>query len=194
MADQFYDDIPALANTIANDIDQIEKTLGFIKDKFQSLFPNWSNTDATSDVQPIQGSGVSGQLFNIVQFKIEDGTNASTIKVTITELFNGSGTAEVQDNIALNATTGNFTFSTGGVLLTYDWDGVLSRDAVAVGILNKIEPTDEDIMMWIRATSGNVDFTPYDRNDGSGVVVKDLSVAVDTATFYYYCLVIDQPE
>ena len=47
MADQFYDDIPAVANQISNDIDQIEKTLGYIKDVFQNFLISFSNTDAT---------------------------------------------------------------------------------------------------------------------------------------------------
>ena len=47
MADQFYDDIPALVNTISNDIDRIEKSLGFIKDVFQNFLISFSNSDAT---------------------------------------------------------------------------------------------------------------------------------------------------
>jgi len=47
MADQFYDDIPAVANQISNDIDQTEKTLGFIKDVLQNFLISFSNTDAT---------------------------------------------------------------------------------------------------------------------------------------------------
>jgi len=47
MADAFYDDVPALANQISNDIDQIEKSLGFIKDVLQNFLISFSNTDAT---------------------------------------------------------------------------------------------------------------------------------------------------
>jgi hypothetical protein len=48
MADQFYDDVPALANQISNDIDQIEKSLGFLKDVFQNFVITWSDTDAST--------------------------------------------------------------------------------------------------------------------------------------------------
>jgi len=44
---QFYDDIPALANTITNDIDQIEKSLEFLKEVLQNFLISFSNTDAT---------------------------------------------------------------------------------------------------------------------------------------------------
>jgi hypothetical protein len=47
MADKFYEDIPALANQITNDIDQIEQTLGFIKDVFENFLISFSTTDAT---------------------------------------------------------------------------------------------------------------------------------------------------
>jgi len=73
MADQFYDDIPALANQITNDIDQIEKSLGFIKDVLQNFLVSFSNTDATvafpvnMELDPTPGSdtlsyGIKAQL------------------------------------------------------------------------------------------------------------------------------------
>jgi hypothetical protein len=73
MADQFYDDIPALANQITNDIDQMEKSLGFIKDVFQNFLVSFSNTDATvafpanMELDPTPGSdhlsfGIKTQL------------------------------------------------------------------------------------------------------------------------------------
>jgi hypothetical protein len=47
MAGPFYDDIPALANQITNDIDQIEKSLDFLKAVLSNFLITWSNSDET---------------------------------------------------------------------------------------------------------------------------------------------------
>jgi len=48
MADQFHDSTPAVGNTVAADIPDIAESLGFIKDCFQELCANWSNTDSSA--------------------------------------------------------------------------------------------------------------------------------------------------
>lgn len=48
MADQFNDSIPAAANTILADIEDIAETLGWIKDCFQHLANGFSNTSLTA--------------------------------------------------------------------------------------------------------------------------------------------------
>ena len=47
MADQFYDDVPAIANEITTDVDQIEKSLGYLKDCFQAVTNGWSDSETT---------------------------------------------------------------------------------------------------------------------------------------------------
>ena len=47
MADQFYDDVPAIANEITADVDQIEKSLGYLKDCFQAVTNGWSDSETT---------------------------------------------------------------------------------------------------------------------------------------------------
>lgn len=47
MADSFYDDVPARANNIGTDVDQIELSLGWIKDVFQTIC-SWNDSSLTN--------------------------------------------------------------------------------------------------------------------------------------------------
>jgi len=47
MTDQHHDDVPALANQIANDIPDIKETLMYHKDVFEQIASTWSDTTAT---------------------------------------------------------------------------------------------------------------------------------------------------
>lgn len=55
MADQFYDNIPARANNIGTAVDQIEYTLGWIKDVFQTIC-SWSDDSLTNIVVGNRGA------------------------------------------------------------------------------------------------------------------------------------------
>ena len=59
------------------------------------------------------GDGTAGRVVRIASLKIEDGTNADTIKCTLTDVWNGN-TISVTDNIGKGATTGNFYLSASG--------------------------------------------------------------------------------
>jgi hypothetical protein len=62
---------------------------------------------------------------------IEDGTNANTIKCTLTSVFNGDAIG-VTDNISKGATTGNFTLSADGKQLTIEAAGLSANASVAI--------------------------------------------------------------
>jgi hypothetical protein len=66
MADLFSDDIPARANNIGTDIDQIETTLGYIKDVLQQISGGWNNSTLTNFVPGNMG------MFKRTQFKYKD--------------------------------------------------------------------------------------------------------------------------
>jgi hypothetical protein len=65
MADQFYNDIPARANNIGTDIDQIELSLGYIKDMFQTI-GTWHDSSLTGCMPGNRG------MFNRCHFKWKD--------------------------------------------------------------------------------------------------------------------------
>ena len=59
MADSFTDDAPAIANQISEDLENIEMSLGFLKDCFQALCSDWSDTDATGlQVKALQAQNI----------------------------------------------------------------------------------------------------------------------------------------
>ena len=76
------------------------------------------------------GDGTAGRVFRIMQLKIEDGTNANTLKCTIADVWNGD-TIAATDNIVKNATTGSFALSASGKGLTIV-DAGLTGDVLAV--------------------------------------------------------------
>jgi hypothetical protein len=61
MADEFYDDIPAIGNQVVQDVDKIEKSLGYLKDSFEAICTGWSDTSTTDlhvndvDADPVFG-------------------------------------------------------------------------------------------------------------------------------------------
>jgi len=59
MADTFTDDAPAIANQISADLESIETSLGFLKDCFQAICSDWSDTDATGlQVKALQAQNI----------------------------------------------------------------------------------------------------------------------------------------
>ena len=71
----------------------------------------------------IQGDTTKGRKFRRVSLVITDGTNAATLKCTVASRWNGDTIAET-NNIAKNATTGNFSLTTDGSSLTIKASGL----------------------------------------------------------------------
>jgi len=84
---------PAVGNQISADIVQLETNFDYM----------------------LLGDGTDGQVIRSAYFKVEDGTTADTIKCTMTDNWNGDAIAAV-DNIALTATSGDFTYSANGTV------------------------------------------------------------------------------
>lgn len=59
------------------------------------------------------GDGTASRVFRIVQLLIDDGTNANTLKCTLSDIWNGDVIA-ILDNIAKNATTGDYKLTATG--------------------------------------------------------------------------------
>jgi hypothetical protein len=110
MADQFYDDIPALANQISDDVDQTEKTLGYIKDVFQAFVNSWSDTTATNIKPKVVGDADNDTLIQCEESADEDIIRFDTggtqrMIITATGLV-GIGTASPDDPLHIVADAG----------------------------------------------------------------------------------------
>ena len=78
----------------------------------------------------LKGDGTDGRVVRSSKLVIDNGTNANTLKCTLTSNFNGDAIAET-DNIAKNATTGNYTLDSDGYVLLIEAAG-LTGNAVKV--------------------------------------------------------------
>lgn len=80
----------------------------------------------------LKSDGTDSQVLRSSKLIIDNGTNANTLKCTLTSNFNGDTIAET-DNIAKNATTGNYTLDTNGYVLLIEAAGLTGN---AVKVLN----------------------------------------------------------
>ena len=84
------------------------------------------------------GDATAGRVLRQASLKIEDGTNANTIKCTLTDYFNGD-TIAATDNIAKDATTGDYTLSSGGNVLRVEASGLSGNVLLAYGAMGANE-------------------------------------------------------
>lgn len=125
-----------------------------------------------------------GRVMRIVELKIEDGTNANTIKCTVTSVWNGDIIAET-DNIVKDGTTGNFDLSSSGKALTIInagltgnalavFNNLVYHDASAafnpIFITTKIESSPLGIGIGIRKASDGVSQDWTDVMDDGAIV------------------------
>lgn len=86
MADAFYDDIPAIGNQVVQDVDKIEKTLGYIKDSFQAVCTGWSDTTTTDlHVNDVDADPVFGDVtkhYEAITFSTSDEETVTSLVST----------------------------------------------------------------------------------------------------------------
>jgi len=129
-----------------------------------------NNLSGIDGILPIGGDGTAGRILRMAYLQILDGTNASTIKCTVVNRWNGDAIAET-DNISKNATTGHFTLSEDGKELRIEASGLTGNVVMAFGawwsytigtaVYNlDVAADSNDILLKIRDTGGAVqDFT-----------------------------------
>lgn len=104
----FDENVPLATNQVANDL--------------TAMNANWEFV--------VKGDGTANRVLRAVRLKIEDGTDADTIKCTVENVWNGDAFS-VTDNISKNETDGNFFLDSNGQILTLEAAG-LTGNAVAV--------------------------------------------------------------
>ncbi len=123
----------------------------------------------------IQGDTTKGRIFRIGYLRLDNGSNASTIKCTFVSRWNGDTIAET-DNVAKNATTGNFILDAGGLVLQVDASGLTGNAIAAIGALEANAST-ASIFPQVYASGNN--FVIRCKLNATGAV-QDVTVLVDT--------------
>ena len=132
-----------------------------------------------SDNAPLEGDGTAGRVLRKVQLQIEDGTNANTLSCELDNRWNGDDIAAT-DNIAKNATTGNFTLSADGKSLTVEAAGLSGNVLTAIGFCRSNASAVS--LDWDVRASGN-DIIISGRQNGTAAA-QDLTSLVDTGAMY----------
>ena len=125
----------------------------------------------------IQGDATEGRVIRCCRLTIADGTDASTLKCTLSNVWNGDTIAET-NNVALDATTGDWSLSADGKTLTIESSG-LSGTVMAVISLNVAYNTTGIVTNGYAAVaSGDLVFIAI--SDVAGIA-QDLTAIMDTA-------------
>ena len=127
---------------------------------------------------PIEGT-LSSVKLRFSQVLIDDGTNAATLKITVTNLWNGDAIAET-NNVAKGATTGNYQLSAGGNYLDVN-DSGLTGVPVFADMVVTANGTGTAILA--RSTIDGNDIRTYFTNAATGADV-DLTTLVDSGVIY----------
>lgn len=124
--------------------------------------------------------GTAGRVLRHSRLTIQDGTNASTIKCTLSAYWNGDAIAAT-DNISKGATTGDFTLGANGAELGVEETG-LSGNCVAVisGTIG-LNASQTDITVDAYQVNNNIRLDFYDTATGA---VADLTTLVDTGMIF----------
>jgi len=130
--------------------------------------------------QEILGDGTTGRVLRGSYITIQDGTNASTLKCTLTSRWNGDAIA-VTDNIAKDATTGNFALSANGAELKILASG-LSGNAIFAWSMFLANSTSTEFLQQVNV-SGN-DLRVAFRYFSGGLYLYDITALVDTGDIY----------
>lgn len=142
---------------------------------FDSNVPNPSNTIA-ADVAAINanweyvisGDGTGGRVFRLSSLKVEDGTNADSIKCTLSSIWNGT-TLAAEDNLADSGDTGNFNLNAGGDTITIEAAAFQGNVIAVLGTFTAYNNSDHMLDVAATASSNNMVIT-Y-KYSGTGAVL-----------------------
>jgi len=128
----------------------------------------------------IRGDGTANRYLRSIYLVVDNGSNADTLKCTVGSRFNGDTIAET-DNIAKEATTGNFTLSANGQVLTIEAAGLTGNVLFAIGVCH-LNETGVDVTTYAKALSNDIRMILYATTNGGG---QDLTALVDTSALYF---------
>jgi hypothetical protein len=116
----------------------------------------------------LSGDATAARVLRRSYLQIENGTNVSTIKCTLSSEWNGDSDGPT-DNVAKGATTGNYTLDAGGTSLIVEAaalagdvvmaQGSVGYNATGSAISARVTDASNDIIVWISNTAGWTDMT-----------------------------------
>jgi len=177
MANQFNDNIPALANQIANDVPDIEETLGFIKDVFENFGNTWSNTVSTGFFPKEIARIAKTEDYTVTAADTYISCSGSGATVTIT--LEASATATAGRIVIVKAT--DITNQ-----VDIDGDGAETVDGSATftfSVVNEVVALISDASNWeilYHYSPGTLDGTEKTISTGSITVTQGGYYTVDT--------------
>ena len=123
----------------------------------------------------LKGDGTAGRVLRAIQITVDNGTDASTLKCTVTSLWNGDTVAET-NNIGKGATTGVFSLSANGKDLRLLNTGI-TGDLVAVLSADIFYNVSGTALLSNASSNGGLFINMRDITTSA---VQDLTVLVDT--------------
>ena len=126
------------------------------------------------------GDQTAGRALRKSRIKIDNGTDANTLKITITSEWNGDAVTVV-DNVAKNAITGVFSLDVNGLYLTWLNTGI-SGDCVAV-ISANIDYNASGAALTVYAGIDANGIMIIVRNNSTGAALS-IPTLVDTGIIY----------
>lgn len=124
------------------------------------------------------GDGTAGRVLRILKLRVNDGTNADTLKCRTYNQWNGD-TIGLQDNIPKGASAGHFSLDIDGHNVTIRNTGLTGTVVCAIGHVIHNATLTEFIQTTHKSTSGIV-VGVKGLSDG---VFKDLTALVDNGYF-----------
>ena len=141
------------------------------------------NIKANTNNYVLEGS-TSRAVLRKIYLVIQNGTNANTLKCTVGNRWNGD-TIAVTDNIAKDATTGNFSLSVNGTALWIEAAGLSGNCIMAMGVVVD-NASAVDLTIETRAISN--DLYIYRLRNATTGVDQDITTLVDTGDIILHIL------
>jgi hypothetical protein len=134
----------------------------------------WYQTPSTDLADVIKGDGTVGRVLRLSTLTFANGTNAHTLKLTLTSVWNGDTIAEV-DNVAKNATTGTYwTLNAGGTELKIESAGLSGTAIAVIGVNIRNNTSTTNFNCAGAVSGGDITITIQDADVGT-----DIDMAID---------------
>ena len=125
----------------------------------------------------VLGDATPGRVLRIGMIKIEDGSNADTLKCTLSSYWNGDSDGPT-DNVAKDGTTGNWTLDVGGHVLKLESAALTGTCLTVVSANVQYNTTGVVTNGFAVRNTGDIEIRMYNDADG---VIQSIPTMIDVA-------------